>query len=916
MLVLQDLEELMDRLGTPDAGRQLVRKARREAPVRKVKSHLSNVITLFVSRKMDRSIATESRTVEYPAVITYERDASVLEYFAQPVKLKIIYMDANGKKCSFMHTPDFLVVRKDGILIEEWREEKRLLAHAVKYPGRYVREEDGWRSPFVEEQLAAMGITYRLRSADEHPRCYIRNLLFLGDYLDAGGDALDPAVKKTLRGLFVDRAAIHLREVLNTEGVSPNHVYQAIADGLLSFDLMNDDIAMTDRVQVFRDETTMLFHRKVGGEPIGEPTERLDASIATGGTLCYDGQDYEIGRVVKDKVILKSGAGAAEMPLTWVEQHYRDGKLSLVSPHKASNPIAMATDPLNGIHPKHLDMALQRAEWLEQALIAPETVPCSTRTLQRWKKAMREAGDSIIDRHLAIAPKYANSGRRERRLSEAVIAIIAKTVREKYNTPTNVNKEWNYMDFVAACYGAGEDPCSRRTFVRELARHGSVFLREGKRRAYQDAPIVHYLDLHESIHGVRPFQVVHIDHTELQIELTIPDSKESFGRVWLSLAMDAESRAMVGFYLSFEPPSYRSCMMVLRDIVRRHGRLPEMLVLDNGKEFHSKAMRRVCLLYGTTLRYRPASKARFGGVLERLFETTQSQFINNLAGNTQVLRHARQATKRLLPSNFVEWTLPALHGGLDYYFATLYGKEPHPTHQDGPVEHLEARLTETGERRNRLVRFDHRFLVETCPSPLDGETRKVDDQRGVKIQHIWYWCDAFTDQKLDGENLPVRVDPWDVRHVFVLIGGEWHRCRSKLAWLVESYTEIELRYACEEFNKKHSVKKKNLEPERLAEWLQVRKASIFDSRLARKVSETRLIYGPLAMTTVPGEVITVVTEETMDLEVDTCSDAPDAAAPPFRTFRKRPVPARTFIDVPSVSVRANERISDDDYEYL
>jgi putative transposase len=529
---------------------------------------------------------------------------------------------------------------------------------------------------------------------------------------------------------------------------------------------------------------------------------------------------------------------------------------------------------------------------------------------------MREAGDSVIDRHLAIAPKYANSGRRERRLSDAVIALIAKTVREKYNTPTNVNKEWNYMDFVAACYGAGEDPCSRRTFVKELARHGSVFLREGKRRAYQDAPIVHYLDLHESIHGVRPFQVVHIDHTELQIELTIPDSKESFGRVWLSLAMDAESRAMVGFYLSFEPPSYRSCMMVLRDIVRRHGRLPEMLVIDNGKEFHSKAMRRVCLLYGTTLRYRPASKARFGGVLERLFETTQSQFINNLAGNTQVLRHARQATKRVMPSNFVEWTLPALHGGLDYYFATLYGKEPHPTHQDGPVEHLEARLTETGERRNRLVRFDHRFLVETCPSPLDGETRKVDDQRGVKIQHVWYWCDAFRTHRLDGQNLPVRVDPWDIRHVFVLIGGEWHRCRSKLAWLVESYTEVELRYACEEFNKRYSVKKKNLEPERLAEWLQVRKASIFDSRLARKVSETRLIYGPLAMTTVPGEVITVVTEETMDLEVDTCSDAPDAAAPPFRKFGKRPVPARTFIDVPSVSVRANERISDDDYEYL
>lgn len=72
--------------------------------------------------------------------------------------------------------------------------------------------------------------------------------------------------------------------------------------------------------------------------------------------------------------------------------------------------------------------------------------------------------------------------------------------------------------------------------------------------------------------------------------------------------------------------------------------------------------------------------------------------------------------------------------------------------------------------------------------------------------------------------------------MFVLIGGEWHRCRSKLAWLVESYTEIELRYACEEFNKRYSVKKKDLSPERLAEWLQVRKPANFDARL---------VYGPM-----------------------------------------------------------------------
>jgi putative transposase len=917
MLSFLELEELMDRLGMPDAGRQLVRKARKDAPVREVRSNgLSNVITWYCSRKMARSIATESRTVEYPAVVTYERDASILEYFPQPVKLFIDQTDATGKRSRFRHTPDFMLIRKDGIWIEEWREEKRLVAAAMKSPGRYVREKGGWRSPFVEEHLAAMGVGYRLRSADEHPRCYIRNLLFLGDYLEQDRQAQDETAASALQGLFKDQAAIHLREVLETDGISADQVYRGIAEGIVSFDLLNDDVSETDRVLVYRDESTMLLSRKVGLAPVGGYAERLDASIDAGGKVRFDGVEYDIVLVGKEKAVLKAESGTVEMPLAWIDENYRNGRLELESIPKEGDTIAAGLRKLDALHPKHLEAAIQRAEWIDLSITAPTEVPRSKRTLQRYQKAMREAGEATIDRHLAIAPRYAKSGYRERRIEDEILDLIAKVVRETYNTPRNVNKAWAYVDFAAACANIGKNPCSRRSFAKEVAKHGSVYLREGKRRAYQDAPIVHYLDLNEAIHGVRPFQYVHIDHTELQIELTSPGSKESLGRPWLSLAMDAESRAVVGFYLSFESPSYRSCMMVLRDIVRRHGRMPETLVLDNGKEFHSNAMRRVCLLYGCNLRYRPASKARFGAVMERLFGTMQSQLINNLEANTQVLLHARQATKAILPKNFVTWTLPALHGALEFYFTDLYGKEPHPAHQDGPVSHLGSRLVETGERRNRLVAFDHRFRVETCPSPRSRETREVCNRRGVKIHHIWYWNDALRDHKLGGKSLPVRVDPWDVRFVFVLVGSEWLRCRSKLAWLVRGYTEVELRNAYEEMAQKHSIKKKDLSPERLAEWLKLRDASNFDPRLARWQAEAKELYGPLGMTAVPGSQDAIETEGTVEVGLVTRLENQDLGIKPFRRIGKRPVPAKTVIDVPSVSVRTSERISDDDDEYL
>jgi putative transposase len=883
MLVLHDLEDLFDRLGTPEAGRKLVQTARMEGPVREIKSTGGNVITWYCSRKMARTIGTESRTGEFPAAIHYEWDPAVLEYYAQPLSVDIIQRQDNGRAVRYQHTPDFLLIRKDGIVIEEWRQEARLMRDAAKHPGRYVREVDGWRAPHAEAHFAAMGISYHLRSADEHPAELIQNLQFLGAYLDPNCPAPDGGFVSDLRDLFRDRPAIHLCELLNVDGFSGDAVYKAIADGTVICDLMNDDISETERVLVFRDVTTMLFHQKVGVAPLGELAERRDASITFGGRVRYEDQEYEVALVGAEKVLLKSDDGAVELPVALVGNLYREGRLAMVSRPKSVDPVQESMRKLQGIAPENMDRILQRMDWVATSHVAPGQAPVSKRTLQRYRRAMRDAGEAVIDQHLALSPNFRACGNRARKIPEAVVDLIAKTIREHYNTPTAPSGTFAYKLFAKACFDADIVPCSERTFMTELAKHALVRPREGKRMAYQNRSIVDYLDLKEAIHGVRPFQYVHIDHTELQIVLTVPGSTEKPERAWLSLAMDAESRAVVGFYLSFDSPGYKSCMMVIRDIVRRHGRMPDMLVLDNGKEFHSKAIQRLCALYGCSLRYRPAGRPGFGTVMERLFGTTQSQLINNLKGNTKALLHARMATKSILPYQFAETTLPALHGILDYYFETLYGMEPHPAHGDRPVEHLRDRMVQTGERRMRMVRFDELFLIESCPSPDDKDTRVVDHQRGVKINHFWYWNDALRNKRLDGATLPVRVDPWDVRHVYVLVDNDWVRCRSKLAWLVRNYTEVELRYAFQELAVRFSIKKKDLSPQRLSEWLRVLEAGRFDPRLAEGQSEVRLVYDALGMTNVP------------DPELDTFLQAGTDTPPVIEgTVLSTPKPARKF----------------------
>src|SRR5690606_21644071 len=115
---------LLTEIGLPEGGRRLVKQARIEAPGRQVRSTGRNVITVLASRKMCREIETESRKVEYAAAVDHEANPAVLEYYAQPCLLKLeLIDDETGEVKLVDHTPDFLVVTKEEVILEEWKTE-------------------------------------------------------------------------------------------------------------------------------------------------------------------------------------------------------------------------------------------------------------------------------------------------------------------------------------------------------------------------------------------------------------------------------------------------------------------------------------------------------------------------------------------------------------------------------------------------------------------------------------------------------------------------------------------------------------------------------------------------------------------------------------------------------------------------
>lgn len=360
---------------------------------------------------------------------------------------------------------------------------------------------------------------------------------------------------------------------------------------------------------------------------------------------------------------------------------------------------------------------------------------------------------------------------------------MQEVIQKYFLTSTAASAKFAHQQLRVMCAERGLRTPSYPTLIARIKafqQEKSDLARYGKRVAYQNAEFVPVLYADTPVHGSRFMQYVHMDHTELDIELISMNTGHCLGRPWLSLAIDAFTRRIVGIYLSFDPPSYRSNMMLLRDMVKRHRRLPQFIVVDNGADFRSGDFDRFTELMRVHVRYRPAGRPRHGSVMERIFGRLNTEYVHNLAGNTKATKKVRQTTGKFLPSRLAEWCLEYLYYGVEYWAFEYYDTEVHSTLGMSPREACERSLANAGHRSHRIVTLTRDFLILTCPTVCRRGERKVDRQRGIKVHnHFYYWCPEMRDPKLHGERVPVRYDPWDASTVYVHINKRWFAAQCK-----------------------------------------------------------------------------------------------------------------------------------------
>jgi putative transposase len=686
----------------------------------------------YPSKKMHCVIKAESSKVEFAFLLQTEHDQEILEVWDQPPSIELSYLDRRGRLQQPLHTADYFVFRQEEAGWVECKPAQELSRLAEKQPHRYVQDAQGvWRCPPGETYASKYGLTYHVWASDQVNWAMQDNLLYLEDYNQHLEQLLVPEeTLKRLHKLVEQYPGITLSDLRAVAPeIAADLINLAIAKHALHVDLTLHRLSEPWHTPVWRSQHQASLFAQSSTSPSTE-----GESLSEGG----------FSMSAEGKALLE---GANEDDLA----------------------TAVFRDRI--IHPEQYNDE-------EQSQIAKDRAAIAMRTMQRWKQRYREAQASHGNGFLGLLPHYCNCGGR-RQIAAEVITLIHQVLETHYDTVTRAPKRGAYGEYLKRSEEEHLQPVSQQTFYLESQRHKRVYdqtlAREGSRAAYRFKDYQRSPEKTLLRHGNYAWSLAHLDHTELDLMLCDSRTGQLLGRCWLTLLILSHPRRIAASYLTFDPPSYRSCMMTLRLCVKRYGRLPAAIVVDGGPEFHSVYFEQLLALYQVRKHQRPASEPRFGSPQERLFGSMDTEFLYHLLGNTQASAAPRLMGKTTNPERLAVWTLPRLAERVQQWSDEEYENIRHPALGMTPREAYDLSIKQDGERLHKQIKYDDTFLKATFPTTKKG-TAKVEPGVGVRMNHLDYWCETMRDASVEGIQVKVRYDPFDVSVGFAYIDGKWRQC--------------------------------------------------------------------------------------------------------------------------------------------
>lgn len=277
----------------------------------------------------------------------------------------------------------------------------------------------------------------------------------------------------------------------------------------------------------------------------------------------------------------------------------------------------------------------------------------SVSTIYNWIKAYESSGDIR-----SLVPTYGIKGyHKKSRLPEDVDKIIAAVISSHYLTKQKNDMSVVHQEVKAQIFLKNQSreegekliaPCyaTIRNKIQSLDPYLVDSIRYGKYYADQKYKVA---TGEKRKKATRPLEVVHIDHTPLDIFVVDEEDRLPIGRPFLTFAIDEATDYPLGFSLSFTNPSYETVAECIYNAVipKMYMKdkypeirfewlawgLPETILVDNGKEFKSKHLEEAALQLGIHINFARPRKGEDKSEVERYFGTIKN-FIHQLPGTT------------------------------------------------------------------------------------------------------------------------------------------------------------------------------------------------------------------------------------------------------------------------------------------
>lgn len=288
-------------------------------------------------------------------------------------------------------------------------------------------------------------------------------------------------------------------------------------------------------------------------------------------------------------------------------------------------------DELAGLSEEARELALARFRLLQPHLeqhrplhtVAGEA-GIAFRTAQRWVAQYRRFGLAAL-----VRKKRDDRGARRGvsvKLKEAIEGLVLQ------KPPLPVTAVYRQVRRVAQELG---EPAPSYAVVYSIVRRLPADLLT---LAHQGSKA--YGDRFELVHrreAAGPNAIWQADHSPLDILLVRPDG--TVGKPWLTVVLDDYSRAVAGYFLSFEAPSALHTSLALRQAIWRKEDarwnvcgIPEVLYTDHGSDFTSRHLEQVGADLKIRLIFSLPGKPRGRGRIERFFSTVNEMFLCELDG--------------------------------------------------------------------------------------------------------------------------------------------------------------------------------------------------------------------------------------------------------------------------------------------